>query len=170
MGAPAHRSVEVFRVHPATLGVTAFAALLLQTVLPLKIPLARLFDFPLLVTIYFSLLRRNKIFGIGLGTGIGLLQDALSHSYIGIFGMAKALVGFLAASASVKFDFEQLAPRFVLAGILIFVHSIYLFGLERFLLEPPPPFRPLDMLSGVLVNVALGLVLFQVLDYFKRPA
>jgi rod shape-determining protein MreD len=121
------------------------------------------------------LLRRNQVFGIGLGTGLGLLQDALSHgyidhSYIGIFGMAKALIGFLAASASVKFDLEQLAPRFVFAGILIFVHSIFLFGLEHFVLGLPSPFRPLDMLSGVLVNVALGLVLFQVLDHFKRPA
>jgi hypothetical protein len=65
---------------------------------------------------------------------------------------------------------EQLAPRFVFAGILIFVHSVFLFGLERVLLDPPPPFRPLDMLSGILVNVALGLVLFQALDHFKRPA
>lgn len=170
MGTQAGRPVEVFRVHRATLWITAFAALLLQTVLPPKIPLARLFDFPLLVTIYFSLLRRSKVFGIGLGTVLGLSQDALAHGYIGTFGMAKALVGFLAASASVKFDLEQFMPRLVFAGVLIFVHSVFLFGLESVLLEPPPIFRPLDMLSGVLVNVAVGLVLFQALDYFKRPA
>jgi rod shape-determining protein MreD len=161
--------VEVFRVPRATLWITAFAALLLQTVLPLKVPLAHLFDFPLLVTIYFALLRRGKVFGIGLGTVLGLLQDALTHGFIGIFGMAKALVGYLAASASVKFDLEQLVPRLMLAGILIFVHRLFLAGLERVVLEQPFPPR-LEMLSGVLVNVALGLVLFQVLDHFKRPA
>jgi len=170
MGTPAQRSVEVFRVRPATFGIAAFAALLLQSVLPLKIPLARLFDLPLLVTIYFSLLRRSKVFGIGMGTVLGLLQDALAHGYIGTFGMAKALVGFLAASASVKFDLEQFTPRLIFAGALIFVHSIFLFALDRVLLESPPAFQPLDMLSGVLVNVALGLVLFQVLDHFKQPA
>lgn len=170
MGAPVQRPIEVFRVHPATLWITVFAALLLQTFLPLKVPLARLFDFPLLVTIYFALVRRNKVFGIGLGTGLGLLQDALSHGFIGTFGMAKAVVGYLAASASVKFDLEQLVARFVLAGILILVHSVFLLGLQHGLLEPPPPFQPLDLVSGVLVNVALGLILFQGLDRFKHPA
>jgi len=170
MGATARRRVEVFRVNATTLWLTAFAALLLQTVLPLIHPLARLIDFPLLVTIYFSLLRRNQIFGVGLGTALGLLQDALAHGLIGTSGMAKALVGFLAASASVKFDLEQLAPRLFFAGILIFIHSIFLFGLERALLDPPPPFQPFDMLSGVLINAALGLVMFQGLDHFKHPA
>ena len=170
MGAPAHRPVAVFRVNPATLCLTAFAALLLQTVLPLIHPLARLIDFPLLVTIYFALLRRNQVFGIALGTILGLLQDALAHGLIGTSGMAKALVGFLAATASVKFDLEQLAPRLVFAGALIFVHSFFLFGLERALLDPPSPFQPFDMLSGVLVNAALALVLFQGLDHFKQPA
>ena len=168
MGASARRPVEVFRVHPAILWLTAFAALLLQTVLPLKVPMARKIDFPLLITIYFSLQRRSKVFGIGLGTVLGLLQDALAHGYIGIYGMTKGLVGFLAASASFKFDLEQLAPRLIFAGALIFLHSIFLFGIERALLEPAPPFRPLDMLSGVLVNLAIGLVLFQVLDRFKQ--
>lgn len=170
MGVPAHRRVEVFRIHPAILWLTVFAALLLQTVLPPILPIARKFDFPLLVIIYFALLRRSQIFGIGLGTAVGLTQDALAHGLIGTSGMAKALVGYLAATVSVKFDLEQLAPRFIFAGVLIFVHRIFLFGLERVLFEPPPPFQPLDMLGGVLINVALGLVIFQVLDHFKQPA
>lgn len=169
MPARADRSVEVFRVPRAVLWVTSMVALLLQTILPLKIPLAHLFDFPLLVVIYFALLRRSKVFGIGFGTVLGLLQDALAHGFIGIFGMAKALVGYLAVSASVKFDLEQLVPRLMFAGILIFVHRVFLAALERVLLEQPVP-PPLEMLSGVLVNVALGMVLFQVLDHFKRPA
>lgn len=169
MAARADRPVEVFRVPPATLWITSFAALLLQTVLPLKIPVAHLFDLPLLVAIYFALLRRSKVFGIVLGTVLGLLQDALAHGFIGIFGIAKALVGYLAASASVKFDLEQLVPRLMFAGILIFVHRLFLAGLERVLLEQPVP-PTLEMLSGVLVNAALALVLFQVLDHFKRPA
>ena len=73
------REVEVFRVHPVTLWVAILVALLLQTFLPVKFPLAGLMDFPLLVTVYFTLIRQNKIFGIGLGTGLGLMQDALSH-------------------------------------------------------------------------------------------
>jgi rod shape-determining protein MreD len=168
MGVPAHRRVEVFRVHPIVIWVTIFAALLLQTELPRIFPAARRFDFPLLVIIYFALLRRSQIFGIGLGTVAGLTQDALAYGLVGINGMAKGLVGFLAATVSVKFDLEQLAPRFIFAGVLIFVHSLFLFGLDRILLEPPPPFRPLDLFISVMINVALGLVIFQVLDHFKH--
>ncbi len=164
------RPIAVYRVHPATLWGSLFGALLLQTSLPLILPLARLFDLPLLAVIYFALLKRNRVFGTVLGMGVGLLQDALSHGYIGMFGMAKALVGYIAAWGSVKFNLEHIFPRFFLTGTLIFVHGLILLGLRRALLEVPPLSQPFDLGSTVLVNVALALVLFQFLDRFKQPA
>ena len=97
---------------------------------------------------------------------MGLLQDALSHHYIGLYGMSKALVAYLAASASVKFDLEQLLARFVLAGILVLVHGAFLIGLERALLEAPPPFVPLDLATSVLSHMAVGLPPFVLLRRF----
>jgi len=170
MATAVQRSIEVFRVRPVIFWVIIFAALVFQAVLPLKIPLARLFDFPLLVTVYFALLRRNKVFGIALGTGMGLVQDALSHGFIGILGMTKALVGYFGAAASVKFDFDRILPRILLVGILVAVHNLFLQGLRHGLLEYPPPFVPLDLVSAVLVNVALGLILFLLFDRFRKPA
>ena len=170
MGSSLPRPAEVFRVRPLTLWTALFLALLLQTFLPLKLPLAHLADFPLLVTLYFSLVRRSKVFGITLGTGLGLMQDALSHGFIGVFGMAKAVIGYLAASASVRLELESLFARSVLTGVFVLIQSIFLFVLRHTLLESPPPFRPLDWLSSVLTNVALGLVLYQVLDRFKQAA
>jgi rod shape-determining protein MreD len=164
------RTVAVFRVHPAIPTGAALVALLLQTFLPLKVPLARLMDFPLLIVIYFALLRRDKIFGIALGTGVGLLQDALSHGYIGVFGIAKAIVGYLAASASTRFELESLFARTVLTGVFVLVHNLCLTVLQRALLQAPPPFQPLAITSAILVNVALGLIIFQILDRFRRPA
>ena len=164
------RPVAVFKVHPAIVSLAALAALLLQTFLPLKLPLARLMDFPLLVTIYFALMRREKAFGIALGTGLGLLQDALSHGYIGIFGIAKAIVGYLAASASTRFELESLLARTVLTGVFVLVHNLCVTVLQHALLEAPPPFQPIAIASAVLVNGALGLILFQILDRFRRPA
>ena len=158
------REVEVFRVHPATLWVTILLALLLQTFLPLKIPLAGLMDFPLLVTVYFTLVRQNKIFGIALGTGLGLMQDALSHGYVGMFGMAKALVGYLAASAAIRFNVESLLARSVVTASLVLLHNLCMAGLQHALLDSPPAFMALDLASAVLVNVALSLIVFPVLD------
>ena len=161
------REVEAFRVHPATLWVTILVALLLQTFLPLKIPLAGLMDFPLLVTVYFTLVRQNKIFGIALGTGLGLMQDALSHGYVGMFGMAKALVGYLAAFAAIRFNVESLFARSVVTACLILLHNLCMAGLQHALLDPPPAFMALDLASAVLVNVALSLIVFPVLDRFR---
>ena len=161
------REVEVFRVHYATLLVTILVALLLQTFLPVMIPVAGLMDFPLLVTVYFTLIRQNKVFGIALGTGLGLMQDALSHGYLGMFGMAKALVGYLAATAAMRFNFETLLLRSVVTASLVLVHNLCMAGLQHALLESPPPFFPLDLASAVLVNVALSLILFPLLDRFR---
>jgi rod shape-determining protein MreD len=122
-----------------------------------------------LAVIYFASLKCNRVFGTLLGMGVGLLQDALSHGYIGMFGMAKALVGYMAAWGSVKFNLEHTLPRFFLTGSLILVHSLILVGLRLALLEVPPS-QPLDLASTVLVNVALALILFQALDRFKQPA
>jgi rod shape-determining protein MreD len=167
---PVERSVAVYTVHPAAFWVSLFIGLLLQVSLPLKFPLARLFDFPLVLTIYFALTRRNKTFGTVLGTGLGLAQDLLGHGLIGMFGIAKALVGYLAASASTKFDVEQLGGRYWLTGLLVCIHSFVLAGLDRMLFESPPQLRPLDLASTVVVNVALALICFQILDRFRRPA
>ena len=164
------RPIAVYRVHPAMFWVSLFTALLLQAFLPLIVPLARLFDLPLLAVIYFALLKRNRVFGTVLGMGVGLLQDALSHGYIGMFGMAKALVGYMAAWGSVKFNLEHTFPRFFLTGSLVLVHSLILVGLRRALLEVPPLPQPLDLASTVLVNAALALLLFPALDRFKEPA
>ncbi len=168
MAISSRRQVEVYRARPAVLGVAVFGSVLLQTVLPLAFPRTRWLDLPLLVVIYFSMMRRNRLFGIGLGTGVGLLQDALSHYYIGLFGMSKALVAYIAALISTKFDLEQLFARFVLAGILVLVHSGFHYGLERALLDPAPPFVPWDLVAGVLFNMAAALILFHFLDRFKR--
>jgi rod shape-determining protein MreD len=170
MSGSTRRPVAVFQVHPAILALAALMALLLQTFLPLKIPLARLMDFPLLIAIYFALMRRDKVFGVALGAGLGLLQDALSHGYIGIFGIAKSVVGYLAASASTRFELESLVARAVLTGAFVLVHNLCLVALQHALLEVPPLFQPIAAASAVLVNVALGLVVFQILDRFRRPA
>jgi rod shape-determining protein MreD len=163
------RQVEVHRVHPAVMGIAIFLAILLQTYLPLKISSARLVDLPLLVTIYFSLVRRDKLFAIGLGTGIGLVEDALSRQYIGMYGIAKALAAYLAASSGVKFDLEHFLPRIVLTAVFVFVHNLLFFGLQH-LPESAPPFLISRFASSIAANVVVALILFQVLDRFKRAA
>jgi len=165
-----HRPKEAFRAHPAVLSLIVFASLLLEVTLPPSLPVARLFQLPLLVTIYFSMIRENQIFGTAFGMSVGLLEDALSHGYLGQMGMAKALVGYLAATAGLKLEFDNLLVRGLLIGSLVIVHSSFSYLLIHQLLGLPAPFDSMHILTTTVVNVALGLILFLLFDRLKKRA
>jgi len=170
MPAPVERPINVYRVHGLALWAAAFLALVLQTFLPVVLPAAHLLDLPLLVVIYFSLMRRSRVFGTLFGAALGLAEDALSHGFLGMFGIANALVGYLGAWASILFDLEQFLGRLALTSALVLFHSLALAGLRRVLIASPPPLQLLDLVSIVLLNSALAMILFQVLDRLRRPA
>lgn len=164
------RSKRASRANLAILALVVFASLLLEVTLPPTIPFARLFQFPLLVTIYFSMIRKDQIFGTILGTCVGILEDAMSHGFLGQMGMAKALVGYLAATAGLKLEFDNLLVRGLLIGSLVFVHNGFIYFLTHQLLGLPAPFPPLQLLTATIMNVALGLILFPLFDRLKKPA
>lgn len=165
-----HRPKEAFRAHPAVLSLIVFASLLLEVTLPPTLPVARLFQLPLLVTIYFSMIRENQIFGTAFGMGVGLLEDALSHGYLGQMGMAKALVGYLAATAGLKLEFDNLLVRGLLIGSLVIIHNTFNYLLVHQLLGLPASFNSLHILTAAVVNVALGLILFLLFDRLRNRA
>ncbi len=89
------------------------AALVLQAWLPRVVGQYAWFDLPLVVTVYFALGRRSPIQGTIMGAVMGLFEDALSHHAIGINGIAKTVVGFLAASVGVRIDVENHTIRLI---------------------------------------------------------
>ncbi|TAM81425.1 MAG: rod shape-determining protein MreD [Acidobacteria bacterium] len=163
-----HRPKEAFRIHPGILSLIVFASLLLEVTLPPTLPVARLFQLSLLVTIYFPMIRENQIFGTAFGMSVGLLEDALSHGYLGQMGMAKALVGYFAAMAGLKLEFDNLLVRGFLIGALVAVHNSFVYLITSQLLGLPAPFEPLHILTSTLVNVALGLMLFPLFDRLRK--
>ena len=64
---------------------------------------------------------------------MGLFEDALTGHPIGINGIAKTLVGFLAASVGVLIDVENHAIRLVMNFVLSLVGSVTYFFVVRFL-------------------------------------
>lgn len=163
------RPVASFRINPAAFWISLFAGLLLQISLPVRIPLARLFDLPLILTIYYAATRRSLLFGLALGTGLGLVQDALSHGLIGMDGISACLIGYMAAWISIKFDLEQLGARYVLTAVLVGVYGLILFALRHALFESTPPLRVLELASAMVVNAGLALICYPILDRFRRP-
>lgn len=167
------RGPDVHRFHPALLVGAVVLAVFLQTALPIYAPfpqLVTLIEFPFLVVVYFGFSRRNPSTGLLLGLGVGLLQDALSHNPIGLYGMAKTLVGFAASSLSSRVDTDPPTARLLLVFGFYFLHQVAYALVEQLLLARTVELVNLTVLEAALVNALLGVILFPVLDRFRRVA
>jgi rod shape-determining protein MreD len=143
-------------------------SVLLDVFLRRFIDASRMLELPLLITIYFSLMKRQPIAGIIIGTVIGMMQDSLSHQPVGMFGIVKTLVGYFAASVSLRFDVNNPALRFMLCGFFFLFHEFFYWVLQRALLGEAPNIVPLDKLMMALLNSALAIPLFLLLDKLRE--
>jgi rod shape-determining protein MreD len=161
--------IEVHKFPWMVVPAAAFLALLLQAFLPKYVPRAsEWLELPLLVTLYFGLSRRNPVTGLLLGTSIGVLQDAVSGGYIGLFGIAKTIVGFGASSIGGRLDVEHPISRVVLTFLFFHLHQIVLALCHRLLIGEAAPFFSLALLLAALINAVLALVLFPLLDRLRK--
>jgi rod shape-determining protein MreD len=169
--AHAEGNVEVHRYYGGTVVVAAFLALLFQTFLHKYGRWAELLDLPLLVTIYFGVSKRNPVSGLFLGAVIGIFQDALGHdSPIGLYGIAKTIVGYLASSVGAKIDTEHPASRFGLIFLLFHFHQAILAVTERALLNQTARFFTPRLLLDSVITAGLGVVIFGLLDRLRRES
>jgi len=164
-------NIEVHRYYGGTVIVTAFLALVLQAFLHKYGRWSELIDLPLLVTVYFGVSRRNTSTGLLLGAAIGILQDALSFDNpIGLYGIAKTLVGYVSSSIGGRIDTEHPLSRFGLIFLLFHFHQGVFAVTERVLLNHPAPFFTLRLLLDSVVTSAVGVALFALLDRLRRSA
>jgi rod shape-determining protein MreD len=160
--------IEVYRFSvPVTLGVP-LVALFLQAFLPRVMSFFSIFDLPLLVTIFFAVARRNQVSGLLTGGIIGVLQDSLAHRYVGLYGIAKTVVGYTASSLGVKLDLENPGARLMVTFGFYLLHEVVYFLVARGLVQQAVGFRWGHVAFAALCNAALAVVLFTFLDRFKR--
>jgi rod shape-determining protein MreD len=162
--------IEVYKFHPGAVAGSAVVALALQAFLPIYFRRADLLELPLLVTIYFGMSRRNPAAGLLLGTVIGLLQDSLSRLPIGLYGIAKTIVGFAASSIGSRLDVEHPLSRFLLTFLFFHLHQAVFAITKRLLLAQPEAFLTLPLLLASVVNAVLAVGLFSLLDRFRKPS
>jgi rod shape-determining protein MreD len=168
-GLRSDQNIEVHKFYSGSMVLVAFFALILQTFLHKYGRWSELIDVPLLVTIYFSVSRRNPVTGVMLGALIGIAQDALSHDNpIGLYGIAKTIVGYLASTVGGRIDTEHPVSRFALTLALFHVHQIVLATTQRVLLNQAEPFFTLRLLADSLVTAAVGVAVFALLDRLRR--
>ncbi len=150
--------------------LTPALALLIQVYLPLfqTLKYVSRIELPLLVTIYFGLMRHSQIRGLTLGLLLGLAQDSFSRYYIGMYGICKTMVGYLAASIGMQFDVESPVVRFLLCGVFYIFHQFLYWVLQRGLLDQPVVLDILTELMWALINALIGTALFHLLDRFRQ--
>jgi len=164
LNADFRRDIEIHRYPVIVYALIPLSALVLQSWLPRVMGPYALFDLPLVITIYFALGRRSPIQGTLMGTAMGMFEDALTQHAIGLNGIAKAVVGYLAASVGVRIDVDNIAIRVMLNFVLSLVSSaLYLF-VARFLLGLEFEWRWLVQIVMAVDNAAIALVLFPLLD------
>jgi len=160
--------IEVHKFHGGTILLSMILALVLQAFLPVYIPKAGILDLPLLITIYFGLSRRNPSSGLLLGTLIGLLQDSLSKTPLGLFGIAKTIIGYLASSIGARLDTEHPAARFALTGAFFVLHQAIVELVQKLLLAQSQPIFTMRLGIACLVNAILAVFLYYLLDRLRK--
>src|SRR5262245_50504658 len=161
--------IEVHKFHGGTILLSLLIAVVLQSFLPVYIAKAGMLDLPLLITIYFGLSRRNPSTGLLLGTFIGLLQDSLSKTPLGLFGIAKTLIGFVASSIGGKLDTEHPVARFALTFVFFALHQGIVTLIQRLLLaHHAEAWFTMRLLVAALVNAIVGVFVYFLLDRLRR--
>jgi rod shape-determining protein MreD len=149
------------------LGLIA-AALVLQTTLARFLVRGSIGVDLVLVVVVFLSLRAGPTAGILSGTVAGLAQDALTTGIVGLGGLGKSVVGYLAGTVGRAFIVAQPAPRFLVffAATLVEMTIITAFHL---VLDPGPHAVPVGAIAAqAFGNSLVGVVLFQVVESVPR--
>ena len=120
-------------------------------------------DLVLVVVIYVAL-TSGPVTGLLSGTVAGLVQDALSSGVVGIGGLAKTIVGFLAGLVGSQFIVTQPLPRFVVFFTATLLDRLVFIGLYV-ILDLRPFGTSYTAVAGQAVgNAVVGIVAFQLVE------
>ncbi len=162
------REGQVSRFRGWVLLAVPLAAILFQVYIPLFFQFLGYLELPLLVTVYFALMRHSQIGGLFVGAAVGLAQDSLSKNPLGMFGIVKTLVGYFAASIGLRIDVEHPVIRFLLCSFFYFFHQFFYWLLAHALLRQEVLFELQRTLVLGGLNGVVGVSLFHFLDKLKR--
>ncbi len=163
------RELEEHSFHPAVMIAVPLVALFLHSYLPRIWAPFSIVDLPLIVVLYFAISWRSPLAGTFMGAGMGLLQDTLTNQYIGVNGIAKTIVGFMAASIGLRVDVENVLTRVLMNFSFCLLQSALLFVVERVLLgEGGQGVHWVHEVLRAAINAAVAVPIFFLLDRARQ--
>ena len=124
-------------------------------------------DLVLVVVVYVAL-TSGPVTGMLAGSVAGIIQDALSSGVIGIGGLAKSMVGFMAGAIGQQFIVTAALPRLVIFLASTAAHSAVFMGLYVLLELRSFPSPWAAILSQALGNAVVGMITFTIVESFPR--
>ena len=162
------RDTRISRFKGWVLVVVPLAAILFQVYIPLFFQFLAYLELPLIVTVYFALMRRSPIGGLLVGAIVGLAQDSLSKNPLGMFGITKTIIGYVAASVGLRLDVDHPMIRLILGFFFFVFHQFIFWVLSRVLLGQQMNFETQRTLVLGLLNAIVAVSLFHFLDKLKE--
>jgi rod shape-determining protein MreD len=120
-------------------------------------------DLVLIVVVYVAL-TTGPVTGMLAGSFAGIIQDALSTGTIGIGGLAKAIVGFVAGVVGQQFIVTAPFPRFVMFIAASIVHSALFMGMYMLLGLKDFSSPWAAVLSQSIANAVVGMIAFTIVE------
>ena len=166
------RDAKISRFRTWVLLAVPLAAIFFQVYVPQFVHFLSYLELPLLVVVYFALMRRSQIHGLMIGALVGLAQDSLlgTKNPLGMFGIVKTLVGYFAASVSLRFDVDNSLVRLFLAFFFFVFHQFFYWVMARALLGQQLGFNLQQTLLIGSLNAVVGILLFHFLDKLRETA
>jgi rod shape-determining protein MreD len=139
-------------------------ALVLQTTLTRFLVRGTIAVDLVLVAVVYVALASGPVTGLLAGTVAGLLQDSLSTGIVGIGGLAKTVVGFLAGIIGTQFIVARPVPRFLVFFGATALHQTVTIGLGV-VLGLRALGSPYTQVAGqALGNAVVGVAAFQLAE------
>jgi rod shape-determining protein MreD len=164
------RRAEVYRFPVAALILVPLAALILEASVPVYFHLFSIVNLPLLVVIYYALARRSILTGILAGAVMGVAQDSLSRGPIGLFAISDTVIGYLTSLVSSRMEAEEPLIRFIIVFVFYYLHFFCRFAVGVVLAGESMEVSFLETVIASLVNALGGVLLFLLLDRFRKAA
>jgi rod shape-determining protein MreD len=120
-------------------------------------------DLVLVVVVYVALMS-GPVTGLLTGTVAGLIQDTLSTGVIGIGGLAKTVVGFLAGIIGTQFIVARPLPRFLVFFSATVLHQTITIGLGVVLGLRTLGSPYAGVAGQALGNAVVGVAAFQLVE------
>jgi rod shape-determining protein MreD len=130
----------------------------------------RYVDLPLIVTVYFALMR-DPVLGMLAGYAAGLSGDLAPGAgpIVGVGGFSKTLIGFVVATVAVRFSLEGPLVRVLVIGFSSLVNSMLYVGLYNVMNQEIartgwPDVLMMRVAFETAANLIFGVIIFWILD------